>query len=69
MEVGHVANKEDHIKDARVRVFSGRGRTLMSGLGDAHAHFTWNGMRLLLLLLHESDLTAKRHRSRQTRRA
>ncbi|KAF4538740.1 hypothetical protein BFW01_g8467 [Lasiodiplodia theobromae] len=49
VEVGHVANKEDHIKDARVRVFSGRGRTLMSGLGDAHAHFTWNGTDLARL--------------------
>ena len=26
-----------------IRVFHGRGRTLMSGLGDAHTHFSWNG--------------------------
>lgn len=36
-------NKEELKKDPKVRVFQGRGRTLMSGLGDAHTHFTWNG--------------------------
>lgn len=42
-QVGKVQNVEDLEKDATVRVFRGRGRTLMSGLGDAHTHFTWNG--------------------------
>lgn len=41
--VGDVPNAEELKKDSRVRVFQGRGRTLMSGLGDAHTHFTWNG--------------------------
>ncbi|KAK5161636.1 hypothetical protein LTR04_003993 [Oleoguttula sp. CCFEE 6159] len=41
--VGTVPKKEDLEKDPRVRVFQGKGRTLMSGLGDAHTHFTWNG--------------------------
>jgi hypothetical protein len=41
--VGEVPNKADLLQDPRVRVFQGRGRTLMSGLGDGHAHFTWNG--------------------------
>lgn len=36
-------NKAELEKDPKVRVFNGRGRTLMSGLGDGHAHFTWNG--------------------------
>lgn len=42
-KVGVVPNIEDLKKDPKVRVFHGRGRTLMSGLGDAHTHFTWNG--------------------------
>ncbi|MCJ1358174.1 MAG: hypothetical protein MMC33_008172 [Icmadophila ericetorum] len=41
--VGNVPNKAELEKDSKVRVFHGRGRTLMSGLGDAHSHFTWNG--------------------------
>uniref|UniRef100_A0A8H7TQ81 Amidohydrolase-related domain-containing protein n=1 Tax=Bionectria ochroleuca TaxID=29856 RepID=A0A8H7TQ81_BIOOC len=41
--VGEVANKADLERDPSVRVFQGRGRTLMSGLGDGHTHFTWNG--------------------------
>lgn len=41
--VGTVPNKAELEKDPKVRVFHGRGRTLMSGLGDAHTHFTWNG--------------------------
>ena len=35
--------KEELEKDRKVRVIYGRGRTLMSGLGDSHTHFTWNG--------------------------
>lgn len=42
-KVGLVPNAEELRKDPKVRVFQGRGRTLMSGLGDAHTHFTWNG--------------------------
>ncbi|KAH7113974.1 hypothetical protein B0J13DRAFT_241657 [Dactylonectria estremocensis] len=41
--VGHVPERTKLEQDPRVRVFQGRGRTLMSGLGDAHTHFTWNG--------------------------
>lgn len=33
---------ENLAKDTAVRTINGRGRTLMSGLGDAHTHFTWN---------------------------
>ncbi|KAH8176731.1 amidohydrolase family protein [Sarocladium implicatum] len=43
VEVGTVANKAEYEKDPTVRKFHGRGRTLMSGLGDAHTHFSWNG--------------------------
>ncbi|KAI4827992.1 hypothetical protein E4T45_10331, partial [Aureobasidium sp. EXF-8846] len=42
-DVETVPNVEKLSKDPKVRVFHGRGRTLMSGLGDAHTHFTWNG--------------------------
>jgi hypothetical protein len=42
-KVGVVPNAEELKKDPKVRVFYGRGRTLLSGLGDAHTHFTWNG--------------------------
>lgn len=41
--VGEVPGKEDLIKDPRVRVFYGNGRTLIPGLGDAHTHLSWNG--------------------------
>ncbi|KAH0175190.1 hypothetical protein KCU67_g367, partial [Aureobasidium melanogenum] len=41
--VGTVPHAEGLSRDPKVRVFHGRGRTLMSGLGDAHTHFTWNG--------------------------
>ncbi|KAH8882149.1 hypothetical protein GQ53DRAFT_787614 [Thozetella sp. PMI_491] len=41
--VGEVPNAEELEKDPKVRVFNGKGRTLMSGLGDGHTHFTWNG--------------------------
>ncbi|UPL02216.1 hypothetical protein LCI18_013150 [Fusarium solani-melongenae] len=40
---GHIPNKDELERDPLVRVFEGRGRTLMSGLGDGHTHFTWNG--------------------------
>lgn len=33
---------ENLAKDPKVRTINGRGRTLMSGLGDAHVHFSWN---------------------------
>ncbi|RSL63668.1 hypothetical protein CEP51_013271 [Fusarium floridanum] len=41
--VGQIPNKAELERDPLVRVFEGRGRTLMSGLGDRHTHFTWNG--------------------------
>ena len=41
--VGNVPHVESLKADSKVRVFHGKGRTLMSGLGDAHTHFTWNG--------------------------
>lgn len=41
--VGEITDVEVLKNDPKVRVFIGRGRTLMSGLGDAHTHFTWNG--------------------------
>jgi hypothetical protein len=41
--VGDLPNKSELEKDPTVRVFHGKGRTLMSGLGDGHTHFTWNG--------------------------
>lgn len=40
--VGNVPNKDLLKKDPKVRVIEGRGRTFMSGLGDAHVHFSWN---------------------------
>ena len=42
-KVGVVPNVENLKTNSRVRVFHGQGRTLISGLGDAHTHFTWNG--------------------------
>lgn len=41
--MGDVPNKEELMQDPKVRKFYGRGRTLMSGLGDAHTHLSWNG--------------------------
>ncbi|CAI7606096.1 hypothetical protein N7533_012396 [Penicillium manginii] len=41
--VGTVPNKEALLAEPSVRVFHGKGRTLMPGLGDSHTHFTWNG--------------------------
>ncbi|KAL5342070.1 hypothetical protein BJX70DRAFT_386475 [Aspergillus crustosus] len=41
--VGKVPGKEELLKNPRVRVFHGNGRTLLPGLGDAHTHFSWNG--------------------------
>ena len=40
--VDKIPKVEDLQKDPKVRVVNGRGRTLMSGLGNAHTHFTWN---------------------------
>jgi hypothetical protein len=56
-KVGIVPNAEELKKDPKVRVFHGRGRTLMSGLGDAHTHFTWNGGDLNRL----GDLQVEEH--------
>ncbi|KAL2279423.1 hypothetical protein FJTKL_13493 [Diaporthe vaccinii] len=55
--VGEVPNVEALKQDTRVRVFHGRGRTLMSGLGDGHTHFTWNGGDLD----HLGDLGVEEH--------
>ncbi|KAJ5611213.1 hypothetical protein N7510_007932 [Penicillium lagena] len=41
--VGNVPDKDALLADSNVRVFYGKGRTLMPGMGDAHTHFTWNG--------------------------
>ena len=41
--VGTVPNKDELLADPSVRIFHGKGRTLMPGLGDSHTHFTWNG--------------------------
>lgn len=43
IKVGVIPGVEAMKNDPKVRVFHGKGRTLMSGLGDAHTHFTWNG--------------------------
>jgi hypothetical protein len=56
-KVGVVENVDKLKKDPKVRVFEGRGRTLMSGLGDAHTHFTWNGGDLNRL----GDLPVEEH--------
>ncbi|KAK5689001.1 hypothetical protein LTS10_000981 [Elasticomyces elasticus] len=40
--VGKVPNIDDIEKNPKVRTVQGKGRTLMSGLGDAHTHFSWN---------------------------
>ena len=42
VHVGSVPSVDSVQSDPNVRVIQGRGRTLMSGLGDAHTHFTWN---------------------------
>ncbi|KAK5040139.1 hypothetical protein LTS07_000636 [Exophiala sideris] len=47
--VGKVPNVGRLRRSTDVKVINGRGRTLMSGLGDAHAHFTWNDNALELL--------------------
>ncbi|EMC96946.1 hypothetical protein BAUCODRAFT_147141 [Baudoinia panamericana UAMH 10762] len=40
--VGQVPDIKNLAKDPKVRTINGKGRTLMSGLGDAHTHFSWN---------------------------
>ena len=44
--VGRVPHVDELRNDSKVRVIEGRGRTLMSGLGDAHTHLTWAGIAL-----------------------
>jgi predicted amidohydrolase YtcJ len=56
-QVGNVTNRKSLVEDPTVRVFHGKGRTLMSGLGDGHTHFTWNGGDLARL----SDLDVEEH--------
>lgn len=55
--VGKVPKIEELKQDSQVRVFHGRGRTLMSGLGDGHTHLTWNGGDLN----HLGDLGVEEH--------
>ncbi|KAJ4416147.1 hypothetical protein N0V82_006907 [Gnomoniopsis sp. IMI 355080] len=40
--VGHVPDIGQVERHPSIQVIHGRGRTLMSGLGDAHTHLTWN---------------------------
>lgn len=40
--VGSVPRITELETDPNVKVIGGRGRTLMSGLGDAHTHLSWN---------------------------
>ncbi|EPQ51840.1 amidohydrolase [Gloeophyllum trabeum ATCC 11539] len=42
-KVGSVPERTTLVNNPKVRVINGRGRTLMSGLGDAHVHLSWNG--------------------------
>ncbi|KAK4496382.1 hypothetical protein PRZ48_012362 [Zasmidium cellare] len=44
--VGQVPNIDGLAQDPKVRTVQGRGRTLMSGLGDAHTHLTWDNGQL-----------------------
>ncbi|EHK44921.1 hypothetical protein TRIATDRAFT_264804 [Trichoderma atroviride IMI 206040] len=41
--VGPIPNEIELKRDPSVTVCDGKGRTIMSGLGDAHTHMTWNG--------------------------
>jgi predicted amidohydrolase YtcJ len=41
--VGSIPNEIELKRDPSVTVCDGKGRTIMSGLGDAHTHMTWNG--------------------------
>lgn len=42
--VGILSNldREKSLGDSRVQILEGRGRTSLSGLGDAHTNLTWN---------------------------
>lgn len=42
IHVGIVPKVDELIADSEVKIVQGRGRTLMSGLGDAHTHLSWN---------------------------
>ncbi|KXT02695.1 hypothetical protein AC579_3797 [Pseudocercospora musae] len=44
--VGKVPDVDSLCKDPKVRTVEGRGRTLISGLGDAHTHLTWDNGEL-----------------------
>ena len=46
VHVGSVPKVNELQKNERVRIIEGRGRTLMSGLGDTHTHLTWNNSAL-----------------------
>lgn len=47
--IGFVPGLSRLCEDPTVQKIEGRGRTLMSGLGDAHTHLTWNNITLELL--------------------
>ncbi|OQV00024.1 hypothetical protein CLAIMM_05579 [Cladophialophora immunda] len=55
--VGSVPRVEHLQAQPDVRVIQGRGRTLMSGLGDSHTHLTWNNNALELL----GDVSVEEH--------
>lgn len=40
--VGEVPELDSVKKQPGLQIIQGKGRTLMSGLGDAHVHFSWN---------------------------
>lgn len=42
VHAGKVPGLQELLADPEVKIVKGRGRTLMSGLGDAHTHLTWN---------------------------
>jgi Imidazolonepropionase and related amidohydrolases len=55
--VGSIPNVQDILNDPLVKVIQGRGRTLMSGMGDAHTHMTWAERGLSAL----GDLSVEEH--------
>ncbi|KAJ9228638.1 hypothetical protein DTO207G8_8333 [Paecilomyces variotii] len=58
--VGTVPEVEKLQNDPSVGVIQGNGRTLMSGLGDAHTHLTWNGSALGEIGVEEHTITTAR---------
>ncbi|KAJ7620175.1 hypothetical protein FB45DRAFT_1062542 [Roridomyces roridus] len=56
--IAKVGGKLNAVELRGARVFEGRGRTLMSGLGDAHTHFSWTNSPSLDGL---SDMPVEEH--------